>query len=224
MNTHLSTDYAADQLLWPNIVRALGMALIMTPLSGLAMVGIAREDAGNASGLLQYDAQSWRRGPGRAILVTFLTKREQYHSAIINSHVNATDPATATRLQNLQQYFLSHGVSDAATSLTESDGRHRRRHPRPGDAAGLRRHLRAARRGFGCLRAVCRWRFLRPSTGACRRRTLGKITLKKVSRERAMSPARFFDEIIDHARIGQCRGVTKIAESHSRRSCARCDA
>ena len=41
----------ADQLLWPNIVRAFGQALVFAPLSAIATAGIEPENAGSASAL-----------------------------------------------------------------------------------------------------------------------------------------------------------------------------
>jgi DHA2 family multidrug resistance protein len=51
MNLTLSPDSAGDQLLIPNIVRAIGQALIITPLSSITTGGIAPSEAGAASGL-----------------------------------------------------------------------------------------------------------------------------------------------------------------------------
>src|SRR3989440_4266313 len=51
MNIHMTNDYATDQLFWPNIVRALGQALVFAPLSAVATAGIEAENAGSASGL-----------------------------------------------------------------------------------------------------------------------------------------------------------------------------
>ena len=51
MNLWLDSDYAAPQLLWPNVIRALGQAIVMTPISAIAMIGIAASEAGAASGL-----------------------------------------------------------------------------------------------------------------------------------------------------------------------------
>src|SRR4030095_3024748 len=39
MNVHMTGDYAADQLFWPNIVRAVGQALVFAPLSAVATGG-----------------------------------------------------------------------------------------------------------------------------------------------------------------------------------------
>ena len=51
MNLTLSPDTAGDQLLIPNIVRAIGQALILTPLSSITTSGIGQAEAGAASGL-----------------------------------------------------------------------------------------------------------------------------------------------------------------------------
>jgi len=51
MNVHMTNDYAADQLLWPNVVRAVGHALAFAPLSAVATAGIEPENAGSASDL-----------------------------------------------------------------------------------------------------------------------------------------------------------------------------
>ena len=51
MNIHMTNDYAADQLFWPNVVRAVGQALCFAPLSAVATAGIEPENAGSASAL-----------------------------------------------------------------------------------------------------------------------------------------------------------------------------
>ena len=38
----MTADYAADQLMWPNIVRAAGQALCFAPLSVVAFAALAR--------------------------------------------------------------------------------------------------------------------------------------------------------------------------------------
>ena len=61
MNIYMTNDYATDQLFWPNVVRAIGQALVFAPLSAVATAGIEAENAGSASGAVQHDAQSRRR-------------------------------------------------------------------------------------------------------------------------------------------------------------------
>src|ERR1700723_8997 len=116
MNLYLDQNYAAPQLLWPNIIRALGQAIVMTPISAIAMVGIGPADAGAASGLFNM-MRNLGGAIGTAAVETFFTKREQFHSAIINEHVSLLEPATRNRLVDLQQYFMSHGFPDPAGAM-----------------------------------------------------------------------------------------------------------
>jgi MFS transporter, DHA2 family, multidrug resistance protein len=111
MNLHLDTNYAAPQLLVPDVTRALGQAIVMTPLSAIAMVGISPAEAGGASGLFNM-LRNLGGAIGTSMLETFFTKREQYHSFIINSDVSLLQPATRMRLSEMQQYFMQHGTPD----------------------------------------------------------------------------------------------------------------
>lgn len=116
MNIYLDRDYAGAQLFWPNIVRALGQAIVMTPLSAIAMLGIAPQEAGGASGLFNM-MRNLGGAIGTAAIETFFTKREQFHSAVITPHVSLLEPATRARLAELQQYFMSHGFPDPAGAM-----------------------------------------------------------------------------------------------------------
>jgi MFS transporter, DHA2 family, multidrug resistance protein len=88
----------------------------LTPLSAIAMLGIAPAEAGAASGLFNV-MRNLGGAIGTAAIETFFTKREQFHSFIINQHVSLLEPATRNRLADLQQYFMSHGVPDPAGAL-----------------------------------------------------------------------------------------------------------
>jgi len=111
MNIYMTTDYAADQLFWPNVVRAIGQALAFAPLSAVATSGIEAENAGSASGLFNM-LRNLGGAIGIALLQTLLTKREQYHSNVLTQSVSLFEQATRTRIDQLTQYFMSHGVID----------------------------------------------------------------------------------------------------------------
>jgi DHA2 family multidrug resistance protein len=51
---------------------------------------------------------------GIAVLQTFLTKREQYHSNVLMQSVSLFEQATRSRIEQLTQYFINHGVLDPA--------------------------------------------------------------------------------------------------------------
>jgi MFS transporter, DHA2 family, multidrug resistance protein len=113
MNIYMTGNYAADQLLWPNVVRAIGQALVMAPLSAVATSGIEPENAGSASGLFNM-MRNLGGAVGIALLQTLLTKREQYHSNVLMQSVSLFEQATRTRLEQLTQYFVNHGILDRA--------------------------------------------------------------------------------------------------------------
>jgi MFS transporter, DHA2 family, multidrug resistance protein len=111
MNIFMTADYAADQLLWPNIVRAVGQALVFTPLSAVAAAGIEKENAGTASSLFNM-MRNLGGAVGIASLQTFLTKREQFHSNVLTQSVSLFDEAARARIAQLATYFMQHGIAD----------------------------------------------------------------------------------------------------------------
>jgi DHA2 family multidrug resistance protein len=115
LNSDINQDYAGPQFLVPNVVRAIGQALIMTPLSVLATGGIEREQASSASALFNM-MRNLGGSIGIALLQTLLTRREQFHSAVINPSVSLLSEATRQRLADLQRYFMATGTADPATA------------------------------------------------------------------------------------------------------------
>ncbi len=113
MNIYMTSNYASDQLFWPNIVRAVGQALAFTPLTAIATAGIEQENAGSASALFNM-MRNLGGAVGIAALQTFLTKREQFHSNILTNSVSVFEEATRARIANLTNYFMNHEVSDQA--------------------------------------------------------------------------------------------------------------
>jgi len=113
MNITMTVDYASDQLFWPNVVRAVGQALVFAPLSAIATAGIEKENAGSASSLFNM-MRNLGGAVGIAMLQTFLTKREHFHSNIITHSVSLFEEATRARLAKLTSYFMAHGITDPA--------------------------------------------------------------------------------------------------------------
>jgi MFS transporter, DHA2 family, multidrug resistance protein len=115
MNINLSFDVAGDQLMFPNIVRAVGQALMLTPISAITTSGIGPADAGAASGLSNM-LRNLGGAIGTAVLATILTKREQFHSNIIGQSVTVYRDEVRQRITDLTNYFVSHGISDPAAA------------------------------------------------------------------------------------------------------------
>jgi len=57
---------------------------------------------------------------GIAVLQTFVTKREQFHSNVLTDSVSLFDEATRTRIAALTRYFLTHGIADPAQAWREA--------------------------------------------------------------------------------------------------------
>jgi MFS transporter, DHA2 family, multidrug resistance protein len=116
---YLSDDFSGPQFLGSSLVRALAQMMTMAPLSAIAIAGIEHEQAGSASAL--FNAMRNLGGAvGIAVIQTFLTKREQFHSAVLSSQVTLLDESTRQRLEHLTRYFLSFGVSDTAAAYREA--------------------------------------------------------------------------------------------------------
>jgi DHA2 family multidrug resistance protein len=119
MNTEMSLDYAGDQLWIPNIVRAIGQALVLTPLTSVATGNIAAQDAAAASGISNM-LRNLGGAIGTAILATVITKREQFHSNIIGQSVTLGREEVRARIAQMTDFFISHGVPDPAAARQQA--------------------------------------------------------------------------------------------------------
>jgi DHA2 family multidrug resistance protein len=115
MNTAMSADYAGDQLWIPNIVRAIGQAMVLTPLTSVTTGDTAPQDAAAASGISNM-LRNLGGAIGTAVLATIITKREQFHSNIIGQSVSLGREEVRNRISQLTDFFLAHGVPDPAAA------------------------------------------------------------------------------------------------------------
>jgi DHA2 family multidrug resistance protein len=111
MNTAMSLDYAGDQLWIPNVVRAIGQAMVLTPLTSVTTGEIAPQDAAAASGISNM-LRNLGGAIGTAVLATVITKREQFHSNIIGQSVTLSREEVRSRISQLTDFFMAHGVPD----------------------------------------------------------------------------------------------------------------
>jgi DHA2 family multidrug resistance protein len=117
--TSLSGDFSGPQFLASSLVRAVAQALVMTPLSAIAVAGIEKTNAGSAAALYNM-IRNLGGAIGIAVLQTFLTKREQFHSDVLTGQVSLLGQATRDRLDSLAHRFMVHGVSDPAYAHHEA--------------------------------------------------------------------------------------------------------
>ena len=119
MNTAMSLDYAGDQLWIPNIVRAIGQAMVLTPLTSVTTGDTAPQDAAAASGISNM-LRNLGGAIGTAVLATVVTKREQFHSNIIGQSVTLGREEVRNRIAEMTDFFLAHGVPDPAAARQQA--------------------------------------------------------------------------------------------------------
>jgi DHA2 family multidrug resistance protein len=121
MNIQLSLDNSGDQFFLPNVVRAIGQALVLTPISAITTGTIAPSEAGAASALSNM-MRNLGGAVGTATLSTVLTKREQFHSNIIGQSITLTRDQVRARLEQMTDYFMAHGVADRTAAIAKAVG------------------------------------------------------------------------------------------------------
>ena len=112
MNSGMDATTGYDQLLFSQIVRALGQPLIMLTLSNFAMNGIKPQDTASASSLFNM-TRNLGGSIGIALLATALSSREHFHSQRIGESVSMLSGATQLRLDQLTQSFVAKGMEQS---------------------------------------------------------------------------------------------------------------
>jgi DHA2 family multidrug resistance protein len=114
MNANLDATTGYDQLLWSQVIRALGQPFIMLTLSNFAMQGISPKDMSSASSLFNM-TRNLGGSVGIALLATALTNREHFHSARLGESISSYAAATQQRIDQMTQAFIGSGI-DAVTA------------------------------------------------------------------------------------------------------------
>lgn len=116
MNSTLDYYVAGHQLVWSQIVRALGQPMMGAVLSFAATDNIKKEQADDASAIYNL-LRNIATTTANASIGTLLTKREQFHSNIIVDNISIYNHQTQARLQQLGQLFTGKlGDPNAAQS------------------------------------------------------------------------------------------------------------
>jgi DHA2 family multidrug resistance protein len=114
MNTHMTADVGYDQLMWSQIVRALGQPLLMIPLSSITTGLVAPTEVGSASGLFNM-LRNLGGSVGIALLGTLMSAREKFHSAMLTEGVSIFNKTTQQRMNVYDHFFMGRGF-DAITA------------------------------------------------------------------------------------------------------------
>ena len=119
MNMNLGPNDSGPQMLIPNLIRAVGQATVFPVIISIATARIGPQDAGAASGLFNM-MRNLGGAVGIAVVQTYVTNREKFHSAIITPQVSLLNPATRERIDMMQRYFQSRGLSDPGAARHEA--------------------------------------------------------------------------------------------------------
>jgi DHA2 family multidrug resistance protein len=120
MNSVLTNLSAYDQLRITQVVRALGMPLVIVPITTLATGLIEPEQTGSASALFNM-FRNLGGSLGIALLATELDLREKLHSLRLGEALTPFSAPTAERVGLLLQQFAASGA-DAATAAQRAFG------------------------------------------------------------------------------------------------------
>jgi DHA2 family multidrug resistance protein len=122
--SRLTQDFAHDQLVAPQIIRAAGLSFIIVPLSLITTGNIAPKNAAAASGLFNM-LRNLGGSIGIALLSALITQREHFHSHHLGEAISLYDPQTRARLAALAGAYASRGLSgvgahDRAVALLDA--------------------------------------------------------------------------------------------------------
>jgi DHA2 family multidrug resistance protein len=93
--------------------------MVLTPLTSVTTGDTAPQDAAAASGISNM-LRNLGGAIGTAVLATVITKREQFHSNIIGQSVTLGREEVRTRIAEMTDFFLAHGVPDPAAARQQA--------------------------------------------------------------------------------------------------------
>jgi DHA2 family multidrug resistance protein len=127
MNVSLTHDTGIQQLILPQLLRAIGQPLFIVPVSQLATAGLPPRDTADASSLSSV-MRNLGGSIGIAMLSTLIANREQYHFSVLAQRLTENNPVLQERLAQMSGLFLQQGATLAsakyqATALIASQVR-----------------------------------------------------------------------------------------------------
>ncbi len=113
INVGLTHDVGADQLILPQLLRAIGQPLFTIPLSQLSTAGLAPRDTADASALSNM-MRNLGGSIGIAMLSTMIDRREHMHFSVLAEAITVNATRTQERLSSLAADLHGHIADQAA--------------------------------------------------------------------------------------------------------------
>lgn len=110
MHNIMTPDTGVEHMFWPLILRGIGLGLLFVPITTMALSTLKGKHIGEGAaftGMMRQLGGSF----GIAIITTFITRFSQSHRVDLVSNLDITKPLVQTRVQQLQQGFMSKGFS-----------------------------------------------------------------------------------------------------------------
>jgi MFS transporter, DHA2 family, multidrug resistance protein len=118
INAGLTHDSGMNELILPQLLRAIGQPLFAIPLSQLATAGLSPRDTADASALSQM-MRNLGGSIGIAMLSTMIDRREHFHFSVLAEAVTVNAARTRERLSMLAAALQTH-ITDPAISKTQA--------------------------------------------------------------------------------------------------------
>jgi DHA2 family multidrug resistance protein len=118
INVGLTHDVGADQLILPQLLRAIGQPLFTIPLSQISTAGLSPRNTADASALTNM-MRNLGGSIGIATLATVLDRREQVHFARLSETITQNALRTHERLSALAAGYQAH-VADAGVAKMQA--------------------------------------------------------------------------------------------------------
>jgi DHA2 family multidrug resistance protein len=116
MFSSINLEIAIANLVWPNILQGLGMALVVVPLMAMSVGTLPQEKIGNASGIFNL-TRNLAGSIGISISTTALARLSQANQADLVGHMSSYEPVFRERLSAFQGGLSSYVGAPQAKPL-----------------------------------------------------------------------------------------------------------
>jgi DHA2 family multidrug resistance protein len=106
-------------LVWPTLIRGVGIAMLIAPLTATAMNAVPKSSAGMASSMLNI-IQQVGGSAGIAILSVLLQRRSKYHLSLAGSAVDSSSPAFHETFSRFYQVAHDSGLTRVESAKAAS--------------------------------------------------------------------------------------------------------
>jgi DHA2 family multidrug resistance protein len=115
----LSLDAGYWEVFWPQLIQGVALALLFVPLTTITMGPVPREAMANATSIFNL-MRNIGGSLGIAVATTILARRQQLHTSVLASHVDAYSPQVRAFLARLAAGFAARGA-DAVTASRQAE-------------------------------------------------------------------------------------------------------